>query len=657
MAESRSSTYFTIAAVTVATGIIAYAAYFDYKRRNDAQFRKNLRKEKKRVEKTLAQESKENIALAALRPGNTTPEGLRAALNEIMSEDPPETADEREKYFMAQIGQGEVLGLQGPESHLQAAMSFFRALRVYPSPVELMMIYEKTVPPPVFKIVMDMTNLDVTIQTPTHNLEWRFCLPAILRPACLRIYPTLHTRVAYLGQYKSYSALNCVFSLLASSRHPVHTCSNIHFFFSRFFLCASRQFRTSQVKARVEGYYDSFPPKSSNVAVKPTGPQDTRKVLVVTQDFKAGDIIYKEFPVVSVLDADLHEARTHCANCLRRIEDDLSIELTEDSTVYPSTYCSKDCLLTSKTNSTSLLFTLDSPLPAEIASPDAITAASRELRRTAQQKFVDYLKKEGRAVPELVARFIARQVEMETTKMLAGGKKLGPRANDFMDADSGDYQLADHLERLRYLEIVPKEGESALLVDVLQNALPGLEQFISAERHAVLSGKMAYNSFGVCYGGGRDDKPEPTARPEDVEKTRTPYGTQRQVGSAFYTVSSYLTHSCEPSARPSFSSGTSELHLIAARDLKKGDELTVAYVDVTQHEGETAVECRRRRRVELARGWRFACECDRCKEEAKELTLEEQTAAGEEKKDESKVEETLKRFEEGPIQIQSEIVE
>ena len=52
-------------------------------------------------------------------------------------------------------------------------------------------------------------------------------------------------------------------------------------------------------------------------------------------------------------------------------------------------------------------------------------------------------------------------------------------------------------------------------------------------------------------------------RPEDVEKTRTPYGTQRQIGSALYTLSSYLTHSCDPSARVSFASGTTELHLVA----------------------------------------------------------------------------------------------
>lgn len=40
----------------------------------------------------------------------------------------------------------------GPAFHLPCALAFFKALRVYPSPVELINIYEKTVPAPVFKV-------------------------------------------------------------------------------------------------------------------------------------------------------------------------------------------------------------------------------------------------------------------------------------------------------------------------------------------------------------------------------------------------------------------------------------------------------------------------------------------------------------------------
>ena len=41
--SSRTSTVLTVAAVTVVSGLVAYAVYFDYKRRNDSDFRKKLR--------------------------------------------------------------------------------------------------------------------------------------------------------------------------------------------------------------------------------------------------------------------------------------------------------------------------------------------------------------------------------------------------------------------------------------------------------------------------------------------------------------------------------------------------------------------------------------------------------------------------------------
>ena len=40
---SRTFSFLTVAGVTLAGGLLAYAAYFDYKRRNDAEFRKRLR--------------------------------------------------------------------------------------------------------------------------------------------------------------------------------------------------------------------------------------------------------------------------------------------------------------------------------------------------------------------------------------------------------------------------------------------------------------------------------------------------------------------------------------------------------------------------------------------------------------------------------------
>lgn len=87
-------------------------------------------------------------------------------------------------------------------------------------------------------------------------------------------------------------------------------------------------------------------------------------------------------------------------------------------------------------------------------------------------------------------------------------------------------------------------------------------------------------------------------------------------------ISQQINHSCAPSARPSFENGTSEMHLIAQRAIKAGEEITVSYVDTARHSDEkTALDARKHRRMELALGWGFACDCTRCKEEAVSMKL------------------------------------
>jgi len=255
-----------------------------------------------------------------------------------------------------------------------------------------------------------------------------------------------------------------------------------------------------------------------------------KQSLIVTKDFAAGEVIYKvssngtgptfcfifqnlqEHPVVTALDSDLQEKGTYCAQCLRPIEQDISLEVKDSSHTFPQTYCSKPCMLAAKNQTHALLFTLDNPLPHELAATGAATQAS-EGRREAQTKFAEFVKKSGRTTPLLVARFIARQVGIEIQKLanaslLAAKKSLPVVESDFMDAEvtSEGYSLSDHIERLRYLEVDRTQEEEKLLVDVLRHALPGLEEFMTAQKHATISGKMAFNAFGICYGGGRDDK-------------------------------------------------------------------------------------------------------------------------------------------------------
>ena len=65
----------------------------------------------------------------------------------------------------------------------------------------------------------------------------------------------------------------------------------------------------------------------------------------------------------------------------------------------------------------------------------------------------------------------------------------------------------------------------------------------------------------------------------------------------------------------------------------------MAWVAVAPAAGESAADGRRRRRVELARGWRFKCECARCLGEALEdVAREDEDRALGVRADESRVE-------------------
>lgn len=48
----------------------------------------------------------------------------------------------------------------GPEFYVAAAIAFFKALKVYPAPHELIMIYQKTQPQAVFELVMELVTLE-----------------------------------------------------------------------------------------------------------------------------------------------------------------------------------------------------------------------------------------------------------------------------------------------------------------------------------------------------------------------------------------------------------------------------------------------------------------------------------------------------------------
>lgn len=152
----KTSTIAAISVGTVVTGFLAYAVYFDHRRRNDPDFRKQLKRESKRQAKA-AKEEAENA-------GKEQKKAIREAVERANEEGFPKDPEEVEAYFMQEVAQGEGMCQQGmdrrPNAHqlyrdanmpsgadsIEAALCFYRALKVYPNPRELINIYDKTVP-------------------------------------------------------------------------------------------------------------------------------------------------------------------------------------------------------------------------------------------------------------------------------------------------------------------------------------------------------------------------------------------------------------------------------------------------------------------------------------------------------------------------------
>ncbi|MCJ1397736.1 hypothetical protein MMC11_000932 [Xylographa trunciseda] len=153
---ARPSTTTIIAATvgTLVTGFIAYAIYFDHKRQTDPEFRKALKRESRR-EARIARTQAE-------AQGAQQKEAIKAAVEAAKEEGFPTDVEDKEAFFMTEVARGEGLCQDGSDQ-VEAALCFYKALKVYPQPSDLISIYDKTVPKPVLDILAEMIATDPSI--------------------------------------------------------------------------------------------------------------------------------------------------------------------------------------------------------------------------------------------------------------------------------------------------------------------------------------------------------------------------------------------------------------------------------------------------------------------------------------------------------------
>ncbi|ROT40631.1 mitochondrial import receptor subunit tom-20 [Sodiomyces alkalinus F11] len=151
----QQSTIVTASVAAFATGLVAYAVYFDYQRRANASFRRELRRNERRKHRA----EKEEAQLETVRMR----QAIRQAVEDAKAEGFPADVEAREAYFLKQVSEGETLATD-PTRALDAALAFYKGLKVYPTPGDLINIYDKTVPKSILDVLAEMIALDDSLK-------------------------------------------------------------------------------------------------------------------------------------------------------------------------------------------------------------------------------------------------------------------------------------------------------------------------------------------------------------------------------------------------------------------------------------------------------------------------------------------------------------
>jgi import receptor subunit TOM20 len=154
----------TVAALTgFAVAAVGYVVYFDYKRRNDAAFRKKLQKQKDEAKAEMAkveakvkvEEVEEaEIVQKAMKSNQQLPfpemNGIPAMMTEkldkvdlpleVLRQMPPE---EQQKVFYSVLAVGEALMGRGQEGRKKAIEYFVKAANLVPSPAEVLSAFSQ----------------------------------------------------------------------------------------------------------------------------------------------------------------------------------------------------------------------------------------------------------------------------------------------------------------------------------------------------------------------------------------------------------------------------------------------------------------------------------------------------------------------------------
>lgn len=140
-----------VSGITVAAAFAGYAAYFDFQRRNNPKFRKQL-KRKLKHHAELEKQQKEEAKQEKLKKVN------EVLIGELTKDPLPQDPAQREAAFSSNVELGEKLAAV-PGKEMESALKFYKALSVYPNPSDLLGIYQRSLSEEIYENIVLMIAL------------------------------------------------------------------------------------------------------------------------------------------------------------------------------------------------------------------------------------------------------------------------------------------------------------------------------------------------------------------------------------------------------------------------------------------------------------------------------------------------------------------
>jgi hypothetical protein len=137
----------TASVATVGAGIAVYLAWFDYHRRHDSDYRREIRRAERHHERVLRDEAE--------RSQREDRDAIRRIVQAIGREPMPMTTAERQEYMLAQLEEGQRCIDAGVDEK-KAASHFYRALIVAQDKGSIATVYDEQLPKSILNILSIM---------------------------------------------------------------------------------------------------------------------------------------------------------------------------------------------------------------------------------------------------------------------------------------------------------------------------------------------------------------------------------------------------------------------------------------------------------------------------------------------------------------------